>query len=246
MYTFYETKCALINFSTDEWIRDVLKCWRDYRTSDAHNPFSAVSDLAQGTIAKKTYCYPLLDPDQVLLPEIEEGYSFRDSLISSYCNNNQTNNVMQCVCPGYLSGVYAYNGQFIDGIGYYEYVRLYNGLRWWMVNFFAFVNVITLGFINWVWSGFFTAFNAPQWLVNLFSLTPALQESGCSLVHLGSWGWFNLTIFFFVEIFGKIIYPIVWILCRDLHFFGLVITGQDEKVKSLVDQYKKKLYIKGL
>jgi hypothetical protein len=245
LYVLYQTKCDIVNFSQDEWIRGVLKCWRDYRESDAHNPFAVISNTVQGgAITKKTYCYPLLDPEQILLPEIEEGYSFRESLISTYCKDNKTNNVMECACPGYKSGVYAYNGQFIIGINYYEYVRLYNGLRWWMVNFFAFLNLITFGFLNWVWSGFFTAFNGPDWLIQLFSLEAALQQSGCSLVHLGSWGWFNLTIFFFVEIFGKIIYPIVWILFRDFHFFGLVISGQ--KIKSLVKKYKTDLYTKGL
>jgi hypothetical protein len=234
IYDLYTTKCAVQTFNAEGWLTDTINCWKRYKTHDASNPFNVITDQLSGSTNVKIYCFPLIDPEQLLFDAIPGNYSLRNSLASSYCENNSTNNLMDCICPGYLSGVYSYNGYFIKDVGYYVYVRLSNGLRVFASIVPSFINLILFGIIDPVWSPFFKAFNAPVWLYSLFSIEFALSNISCAVPHLGSFSIFIIFCWLLKNIYWDILLPVISYWCNDVHFIGLVLLNQDVKIDNIL------------
>lgn len=241
-YNYYQTMCQIKVFSPSAWMVDTINCWDQYRKKDTNTPFTAFENGANSFVRQIQtppqdiiYCAPLIDPSNWLIPEIQSNFSLRAWFVTQYCDETKTNAVIsECMCPGYMVGVDAEGGWWLNGLGYYLEARMWNWQEAWGDTFFAWLNFLMLGILNYMWQGLWRPLGAREPWTIVMSHQFETKNLGCAIFHSGSWGFGNIMFYVWAKFYFGCCFLPVWYFALDLpYIFILVPLGLDTKLNAL-------------
>lgn len=230
--------CDIKNFDLVGFVNEQSQCWREYRTSNAYSAIDIIVDAGDQAFNRKfKYCFPLIDPESpIRWPEIAP-FTFQDMFANTTACTRGSDDYGKCLCPGFPINIYAYDVYVSEHYGLFVEERILVTIEIAHITFGAFINTITLGYMNYWWQSLlgWDVLQMPYEAVHFFDTDLSLSRLMCIVLHLGS----PMIVFLYAMIY-VMLFVHLW---RDFTIISMDIAYGLLYIVYKLPLFKKKAYL---